>query len=412
LVEDALKLTRTLHRLIIAVSGISIVFAFSVSLPEEKIRQRDAIEALLSTDFTSYREFIDARVASFAEAQLQPIAEEVERTFAEGEGMVINDFELVDRFRQPIHVGRVLVEELVLAAISAATLNQLDALNGLDLDRDVQVVLPRADIAVEIAQFFESEKGARRISGIGIALDVPDWTAQSFLPKTDDAIAVINFELPATVNIGATPIFQAQFECDVVELENTSFLTWLKTRSEMAAIVTIENNQIRFDSELTGLSSGVREDSLGNIASSLALEIAQLGPDQQTATFLGTSVPGRLVLFAAPIVLIALQYYFAHHTRHLVRLAPKNISAFRQFAWLPLSLERDISQTWRTETGATVIAGPLFALGFLLYRLNVFGDTPLLAVLLSAGAGLATMLLGMSSLNNIGEIRDQMQLDM
>ena len=412
MVEDALKLTRTLHRLIIAVSGITLVFAFSISLPEEKVRQRAEIDALLSADFTAYREFVDAQVAKAVAERLTPVAEEVERILAESDAMVINDFELVDRFRQPVHVGQVLIEDLVLADIGAATLNQMDALNGLDLDRDVQVVLPRADIATEIALFFESEPGNRRVSGIGIGLDAPDWTAQSFLAETDDAIAVINFELPATINPGATPIFQALFECDVIELKNTSFLAWLKTHPEMGPLVAIDNGQIHFGAGLADLPSGARETSLGDIATELSKDIAQLGPDQQTATFLGTSVPGRLVLIAAPILLIALQYYFANHTRHLVRLAPHNTEAFRQFAWLPLSLERGMSRNWGTEAGATVIAAPLFALGIMLYRLSVYGSIPLMATLLSVAAGFATLLLGMISLRNIEEIRELMQSDL
>ncbi|MDZ7710864.1 MAG: hypothetical protein U5K36_13010 [Roseovarius sp.] len=101
----------------------------------------------------------------------------------------------------------------------------------------------------------------------------------------------------------------------------------------------IDSDQILFGPGLADLPSGERETSLGVIATGLSRDIAQLGPDKQTATFLGTSVPGRLVLIAAPIVLIALQYYFANYTRHLVRLAERNIDMFRQFAWLPLRFE-------------------------------------------------------------------------
>ncbi|MDZ7710865.1 MAG: hypothetical protein U5K36_13015 [Roseovarius sp.] len=112
---------------------------------------------------------------------------------------VVNDFELIDRFRQPVHVGRVLVEELVLSNMSAATLNQLDALNGLDLERDVQVVLPRADIANEIGQFFRIQNLAvRRVSryfGRPRFGRHPTGLRQSFLSKSVAAIAVIDFDL-------------------------------------------------------------------------------------------------------------------------------------------------------------------------------------------------------------------------
>ena len=37
MVEDALKSTRTLHQLIMTVSLVTLVFALSVSLPEDKI---------------------------------------------------------------------------------------------------------------------------------------------------------------------------------------------------------------------------------------------------------------------------------------------------------------------------------------------------------------------------------------
>lgn len=409
MVEDALKLTRTLHRLIIAVSGITLVFAFSISLPVDKVRQRAEVEALLSADFQSYRDFVDAEVAKVIEEPLQSVADDFERIIARSDAMVLNDFELTNHFRKPVHVGRVLVEDLVLADMSASTLTQLDALNGLSLESDVQVVLPRADIAHEIAQFFESAPGARRVTDIGLGIDGPEWTAESFLPDTDTAIAVLAFELPASVNPGATPVFQAQFECDVVVLEGTSFLGWLQDNPHLGQLVEVANGRVHFGSDLADLPTGARENSLGEIATELSREIAQLGPDQQTATFLGTAVPGRLVLIAAPLVIIALQYYFCSHTRHLVRLSGQDKKTFSQFAWLPLIIGEDLPQTWKAESAATIIAAPLIALGVLLYRLSAFGDISFRTALWAAAAGFATLLLGMSSLEHIGTVREQMR---
>lgn len=416
MVEDALKLTRALHRLIIAVSGITLVFAFSVSLPEEKVRQRAAIEALLSANFTAYQEFVNSRIAAAAARQLIPVAEEVKRILADSNSAVINDFELIDHFRQPVHVGRILVEDLVLTDIGRATFNQLVLLNELSLERDVQVVLPRADMATEIAKFFDENASTFHllntwsISSIKIRLDTQYGLAQSFLPKTDNAFTIIDFELNATNNVGETHRFHTQFEADVVELKNTSFLSWLDTLPEIDSIAILENGQIYFGPELTNLTSGAREETLGEVAARLEREIALLAPDQQTASFLGTSVPGRLVLFAAPIILVTLQYYFVQHTRHLTRLVPNNIDTFKEFAWLPLSLQKNSTETWKVETGATVIAAPMLALSILFYQLSLFGDIALFAVLLLVGTGFATLLLGINSLRNIGTIRDQMEL--
>jgi len=59
MIEDALKSTRTLHRLIMTVSLVTIVFALSINLPEDKAAQKQIIDDLVAIDFTDYNAFVE-----------------------------------------------------------------------------------------------------------------------------------------------------------------------------------------------------------------------------------------------------------------------------------------------------------------------------------------------------------------
>jgi len=409
MIEDALKLTRTIHRLIIVTSGIVLVFAFSLSLPDEKVRQRQIIESLLTADFLAYNSFVDERVEKAGDAIFPMIVTEARETIKTANSQVLNDFEIAESFGTPAHIGRILVADTILSDISATTLGTLDALNGLSLDRDVQIVALRADATKEIAAFLDSNSGFRIVDDLEIEFNGPGFYAETFFPPDPTATFSISFTLPLSVSTEPVPQYQALVTADVIELPDTSFLSWVESNADLEGVADVAEGEIRFVPSLGEQKSGIRETKLGSLANELDAEIAALGPDKQTATFLGTTVPGRLVLIAAPILLIVLLHYLLNHTRHLRSVVNEDPNSFLQFAWLPLMKQDGLPYNWHVELIATIVVAPTGALLLLLYKLSDFGDLSTSAVIIYLAAGILIAALGLSVVRQIRIIRERLE---
>lgn len=409
MLEDALKLTRNIHRLIISLTGIIFVFALSISIPEEKLRQLSAFEKLITTDFTIYSEFVDGRVADFIGENPATLADDIERVISSSDVMLINSFELSNKFREPIHIGRVAVEDTFLSDMRNAKLSSIEALNVLDLHRNAEVIFPKSSLLEKIEYFFEDKDGLKRLSDINININSITANTNSSVFSEKHFTFELSFQLFSTAHNRSPLNFKESIEYNVIEIPDTSFLYWLENHEAMESIIEVHGDQIRTGSDLTDLPFGERETPLSEMVNQLTRQIAQLGPDQQTATFLGTTVPGRLVLIAAPIVMIALQYYFTQHTKHLAQMASEYRNEFREFAWLPLKGYRDHSRIWWVEPAATVILLPLFSLFALLFQLKKFGDISLLPLIIVNLTALSLYFFGFQSLRNIYRIRSEMR---
>ena len=156
-------------------------------------------------------------------------------------------------------------------------------------------------------------------------------------------------------------------------------MSWLTTKG-FDPIITETNGEIKFLSELDNLPVGFTETKLGLLSAQLRDQIEAGGPDQRTITILGTEVPGRLLVLAAPLVLAGLAYYFKSHLSHLKELAGKQSGEMYGFAWLPINQAKwEVPFTKGTvllhkaELIATVAILPISALIIMLYKLSSFG---------------------------------------
>ena len=219
MVEDALKSTRTLHRLIMTVSLVTLVFALSVSLPEDKIKLKAAIDGLLEIDFLAYDSFVDEQVKAAVETELQPISSGAAKRFADGKFLVFGLDYLAGTLLKPLHVGKLLPKQLLLAEMSNATLSKLRAINGLSLGKNVQIVIPETDgLLTEIESYLkENERAGQRVDTIRYSIDSFDFTAESFLP-TEKVFAGLYFELVDKIQRGGAPTFNANFQGRVADL--------------------------------------------------------------------------------------------------------------------------------------------------------------------------------------------------
>ena len=394
MIEDALKSTRNLHRLILAVSLVTLVFSLSLNSEETKRAQKAAIDALRQVNFLAYETWLSAKLQLRIDEALGPAIAPIESAL-EGVDLVLLLDEISKVLREPAHVGRLLTEDLVLSNASAATLSQFEALNDLQLARDVQITVPDlAPLVPKLLDFFET-RGTTvwRIENAMVTTEFSESIGTSFVPL-DRLTAMLYFELVDSASVAGAPVFQGRFDTTVVEVPDTSFLSWL-AEAELGSAVDIVDGRVKFAPLLSGASYSFREEKLGTLSLRLAEEIAAAGPEKHTATILGTQVPGLLVVLAAPLTLMVLTYYFVSHTTHVSRLVERHAKEIRGFAWLPIAISH-----WRVPGLARPIPGhriellasagllPLAALSALYVKLRSFGDVSAPASLLLLVASL------------------------
>jgi len=422
-VEDSLKTIRILHRLIMSISLATIVFSLSLSLPVDKVRQLEIIDALLAADFSAYEKFAAEKIEAEKIEFLAPIEKEM-RDALENESLLVFNLEKIsEKFGEPFHIGKIIVADLVLDDISSATLVRLDALNALSLDQDLQIVVPHtAELVEEINRFFDTHMSVasssitgKRVDTIRVGLTEFDFSGDSFLPD-DEVLAGLYFELLDPVFSGGAPVFNANFLADVKEVPESSFLDWIKTEGTLDGLVEINEGQVKFAPSLKDLPNGFREQSLGLLSAQLKKEIADRGPENQSVSILGTDVPGVLIVIAAPLVLTALSYYFMSHTGHLKRLEGKDDGVFQTFAWLPLAHQAKIRipigrstrmhlELWQLESLVGLMFLPILALLILYTKLAAFGGIGLGASLFMMLSAAIIVVFGSLSMNNIQLIR-------
>ena len=417
MIEDALKSTRALHRIIMTVALVTIVFALSISLPEEKASQKKTIDGLIATDFVAYDDFWSSKVEETRLAVLKPLSDQLASDL-EAMGYLVFGLEtLAGEFAKPIHIGRLHVNELILNEVSNASIVSLNALNGLSLGANVQILVPRTEeLLKEIAEFLaENPRAGRRVETIRITIGDFDFAAESFLPG-DQTTVGIYFELLDPVRTGAAPAFSANFIADIVEIEDSSFLVWLQSQSFGDTLVSFDGDEVAFVPELQSAPKGFINEKLGVLSLQLANELSKSSPASQSVSILGTNIPGALAIFASPIVLLALSYYFAAHTGHLTRIAEKDRDSFEEFSWLPISLESGLTfplsdkVTFHLPFGimecfSSAILLPVASMGLLYFRLQAFGGLPMLQTACLAAAAIGIMVFGTVTLRNIMLVR-------
>ena len=420
MIEDALKSARTLHRLIMTVALVTIVFSLSISLPTDKTRQKELIDGLIGTDFKAYLSYVETLVAAEQAATLKPIGDALSASLESGDHLIFNLGAIGDAIAKPLHIGRILVEDLNLNDVANASIASLNALNGLSLDKNVQILVPRTDeLEPEIRSFLSENGGAgKRVDEVRFSIDDFGFVAETFLPGDEHFIGSY-FEVLDGVRIGGAPVFSASFLGDVKELPNSSLLNWMKAQGFDEDLVSISDDEISFATELAGAPSGFLNEKLGVLSLRLGDEIAQSGPARQSVSILGTSVPGTLVIFASPLILFALSYYFLSHTAHLSRICEANEADFDQFAWLPLSHKAAASIKVTKRWGISLSAGlfealssgvllPAAAIALLYGRLSQFGNLTDLQVACMAASALGVVCFGLLAMARINRIREHL----
>ena len=404
-VEDALKSNRNFHRLIISVSLVSIIFSLSLNLPQNLVVIKDKIDKLRQVNLLKYKEFaIDSAVA-YAEPKLKSQHDQLEQFFKKHQWMVFHTNHISEKFLTPVHVGRILVEDTVLAGINSTNLTSLNAISSaLQVGKNVQVVIPKIEsILPDLEQFFnENAKAGTKVSSVKLGIDMLQTAGESFLP--DAPVVHLYFELVRKGPFEAAPVFNAPISSVMEEVPDTSFINWLKNHYSESELFSVnKDGDIEWLSVLPNPPDGHKQEPIGLLQKRIKAEIEKGSPSKRSVTILGTSVPGVLVVYAAPLILMVLLYYLLQHSKHLLRLVEGNQSSFREFPWLPLVL----GKYWWLEMVFSIVVLPLAAITILVVKLKSFGQEMIFETALSIVCAAIVMVCAMYIINNILLIRSK-----
>lgn len=406
MIEDALKNIRNVHRLILTISFITLVFSLSISPPHDKKTQMELIKKLIEFNYLEYDSFVDQNIDDFFSPKLKELSKGLGEKIKKEALQIFNLHHIYEAFSRNSHVGKILTEELVFSNTSNATLNQFDALNGLSLNKDVQVVLPDIDgIATKISSFLiENNKTGQRV--YNVILKVGDYSFIGESSLLDSTITLnLNFELSATTRAGGSPTFNADFPAKLISLPNTSFKHWIVEKSKNMDIVKHKDGKLVWLPTLDSLPNGFREQKLGLLAKNLEDDIKKSSPEEQKVSILGANVPGILFVYAPPIILLALMYYLMNHSLHLLTLVKDNLIYFTQFSWMPLSLKT----YWYIDLIGSIVFFPILSLSVLNFQLNQFGTTNYGSTILLLGSSIGVGLFARIVFKSIKAIREVMK---
>ncbi len=381
MVEDALKTCRNLHRLIIAVNVAAIVFALSISRPEDDSLVVEQIESFEQVDFAKYPDWAD----DLAQRQYAKRHQKMIAAFAEELGkidsLVFNIHHIADVAGTSPHVSRLLVEDTMLVSGDAAKIDAIEQLLSplYHVGRDVQIWVP--DLSRELIQDisnFINENGTTgsRIDNVRIEMQTAPILSSphNFVP-TEEAFAQIYFEIVPPQ--GGGPVFTRDLKCTIEEVPNTSLLQWLQFNGQSSKALKIDAGKIQVFPELRPFSKGFSQKTIGEARNTALDNIRSMSPESQSITLLGTKVPGQLATIAAPVVSTLLLFYLAAHLPHMRRLMDRHSDEIAEFAWLALQPGR----SWLIDVTGTLVVLPMIAFIIMNIRLSAF-ETSRVAIFL------------------------------
>ncbi|MEM9158484.1 MAG: hypothetical protein AAGB46_05495, partial [Verrucomicrobiota bacterium] len=112
--EDSLKSTRNLHRAIITISVVSLVFAFSLRRPAKELSIKSALESLLDYPFLEYDIFAQAKIDQYSAQHLEPIGKQFSERLESKGHMIFSQNHIGDKLAQAIEVGKFTASDTIL----------------------------------------------------------------------------------------------------------------------------------------------------------------------------------------------------------------------------------------------------------------------------------------------------------
>lgn len=404
MLDDSLKSTRSIHRLLISASFVTFLFAISLEPPEDLIVQRDYVSELLEVDFYEYEKYIEQRILEFDSVHLLPAANQISEALKARNFFVNNVNNLGEVFSYSPHISKVSVDSLAVSDIAGSTLSQLDALNKLNIDLDVQIVVPKIDDLPQLLmQFLDTyDAMGSQVSLLTLGLEDHSIAAHSFLESKEQLLSLY-FQITGPYNMGGAPEFYQELKAEVMTIPNTSFKSWLLLKKK-TDLFAEDGKRLVFLPKLNIPEiSGIRDMRMKELIARIDAEKERIGRpgDSQTIKIVGISVPGVLIVFASPLLLFSLIYYLYNHVHHISLTVEEHFEEIKQFSWSPISVRK----TWRFDSLSSIIALPVVAILVLFYQYTQFDTVSVWPSIVLGVCFMGLLITGVMIFNKIRFIR-------
>ena len=340
IIDDSPKATRTAHRVLVAASAATMVFALSLQAPAAKVALRDTLESMLTFRFHDYDEDVAAKLSKFESVHLKSIQEGVAQGLASKRGLIFGVERIAEAMGKAMVLKPFVLNDTKLGAPGEATLEQLDAFDrSFDLHEDAEVILPSVPEVVQAVGAFLEENGGTGLAVESVRVEAAPGEVDV---ANNTATFQMYFELRSPGPHQSTPVFAGEFRAPVRAVEGTAFKSWLASNEQAKEFVGTDGPTLRwlpgFRNNPEAIRRGDQSMPMKALLDRTSAEIDDQGPGKQVVSFLGTSVPGQLVAFASPLVLLLLSYSLHNHIAHLYKLKREVYADLERFAWMPVSM--------------------------------------------------------------------------
>lgn len=428
MIEDSLKTTRALHRLLLTVSLATIVFSLSLQTYSVERRWQKAVDTIIKTNFAEYEQFIGQKVNRVAEEKADNFEQKFRPIIQEwaDEFNVSNLRSISAKLYQNFRVGKVAIGNVGLLEVRDTSLAELYELNDLQIDHDIDLYVPQLEenLIEEMGQFFRENLEENTRGRIG-AIRISDGDSnrlsakESFIPN-NSLYYMLSFDLIRPISGQSVTIlpettipftFRVSFKDHPID--DSSLIYWIQHEKLLQDTASFKDGDISFPI-LDNMPERYKRQKLEQLWIRLDNMISNAGPANLTVTIVGMEVPGLIFVLASPISLFILSWFFLINLTHLANLAQEAPTLLRQFAWMPLMLEDWTVPTrhngrsvplWAIETVLSAILLPIASLCALHFQMCQFKSVAPWQTFMFVCIAIAIFVLGRRSTLCIGQIR-------
>lgn len=447
MVEDALKSTRNVQRLLLVACSVAIAFLGSLEDISEERRMLHHLKALQSLGSRTYASEIETLVVGMRTSGVDATV----RAFLDGLASQLRSHgvrsvhgieRITAAISQPAWVGRLEPEELPFADEELTVAEIVAALRPLPTGRDVELVWAKPDdrFIERIAAFLGGVAGAEshperlRIENVTLVPAYPvDLEGHSFLGMVKRPFLPLQsraregrFEERGTTPLrlsfdvlgssGQPARFEGVLTGSLVELPDSSWMRHMGKKNIFDRYINIAISSRTMVGR--GRAAWVslrslwprepldRNEPIGALKKKLEARIERAEAANRTIDIIGLSIPGALAVVGIPVVLLSLAVSLLLHLQHLERLVAAHRSTFRCFSWIPFAPGR----VWAWECVLVVIAMPFFAHLLLFLKAPAFGRLGLAAFVLAAAGAVAILAIGSQVLRTVRRVRRKLYL--
>lgn len=367
MIEDALNRTRQSYFLILAISGVSILFSFAIRPPEETLKKEEIVEKLIKVDLSQYDSFakrkIGETISTYNSNNNLLYELDTLNLFIFGTDKILSVFKNLD------YSGRLILSNSKFANLRKCNINDLNEINSLETSKNILLFIPEINSLKkdEIIPFLSSYNNhGLSVSNVSIEGIRSKNDASTYYALEDPSVSLY-FELTSPVSRSGTPVFNTQVRGKVLEIPNSSLVDWITRESFSKDLILVDSDSIIWLAENNIFDSNESELTLSELYKNLNDRLDQYSPEKQKINFLGLEIPGAFFFLASPVLILMMIYFLFSNLSHLKRIISENRDKIKEFSWAALNAQ----ESSYFEIVFVVFIAPILSLCLLAYNLFI-----------------------------------------